>query len=300
MDLEFIKAYVSMLTPDNLAMVGMFDKYWEKDNSAAVVDGISNIYALEIDAPAVFSALVANNDIVKVLNMLIVVSERIDSISSCREEDEVYARCLNDWDSPELKKAIAGLQFFGFGNKEKPNTKKIIGKSNEYKKLEIDYLHDKTNGFHKDITSIQSDIKASLKKNKNLLSDRDINNSIEFDIAFEDGTKFDCFKITQEELNKKHSDGVSDIVLVSWDISESKFDFIENHDPKETGKEVYEIQMDGNDEIHNSIIDALNKDGLSAGFDASMSRSTFTITIKELFDKNDKYKRLLEEELQNK
>ena len=118
MDLEFMKMYIDSLTPDNSTLVVMFTEYWNENMGMDLLDGLPMQFNLSIKEEEVFAALVANNDLEKVLKLLDITADRITSITSKCEEDMFYSKCLNDYERNEFKNAVAGLQFFGFGTKE--------------------------------------------------------------------------------------------------------------------------------------------------------------------------------------
>jgi predicted glycosyltransferase len=76
--------------------------------------------------------------------------------------------------------------------------------------MELEYIKDKSNGLYKDLSSLEDKIKKSLKNNKKLITDRDINKCFDFTPAFEDGTEINFSKITKDYIEDKYKNGIED------------------------------------------------------------------------------------------
>jgi hypothetical protein len=116
----------------------------------------------------VFAALIANNDLEKVLQLLSITNNRIKSLTQDTSEDLFYSRCLSDYEREDFKNAVSGLQFFGFGkNKElteddiklysKLNTKAFSAIKDVFKKIKEDNEDISSESFVKNQISNEKD-----------------------------------------------------------------------------------------------------------------------------------------------
>lgn len=189
MDLEFMKMYIDSLTPDNSTLVVMFTEYWNENMGMDLLDGLPMQFNLSIKEEEAFAALVANNDLEKVLKLLDITADRIASITSKCEEDIFYSKCLNDYERNEFKNAVAGLQFFGFGKKEIVNPflslddeiykERKTQINNILKEARKDFISMLTSGkfdplVKKDIGHAIEDLDHYLPDNKNEVAKKDL------------------------------------------------------------------------------------------------------------------------------
>ena len=293
MDSEFMKAYIESMLKDNHTLLSIFTGYWENNRGLELTEGLNTNFNMILKEEEVFAALIANNELEKVLQLLSITYYRIKSLTETTSEDLFYSKCLSDYEREDFKSAVAGLQFFGFSKKEKEEKARKKLENELYSEMEIEYVKDKTNGLYKDLTDLEDKIKKSLKSNKKLITDRDINKCFDFTPAFEDGTEISFSKITKDYIEDKYKNGIEDIRLITWDISEGGFDAVENYDSN-SGQEMWDLQIDVEEEINYAIGDVLEEINLSVGFDSSMSSSSYTAKIKDLFMLNNKYKKLFD------
>ncbi len=189
MDLEFMKMYIDSLTPDNSTLVVMFTEYWNENMGMDLLDGLPMQFNLSIKEEEAFAALVANNDLEKVLKLLDITADRIASITSKCEEDMFYSKCLNDYERDEFKNAVAGLQFFGFGKVDEEKMKKA------YESLLSKYIEDK-NGLTMDLDKLKKAVEQYMKKGK-------INFSESLMINFSENMKDVKFTMVDSKTNKE-------------------------------------------------------------------------------------------------
>ena len=119
MDSEFMKAYIESMLKDNHTLISIFTGYWENNRGLELTEGLNTNFNMILKEEEVFAALVANNELEKVLQLLSITYYRIKSLTETTSEDLFYSKCLSDYEREDFKNAVAGLQFFGFGkNKE--------------------------------------------------------------------------------------------------------------------------------------------------------------------------------------
>lgn len=118
MDSEFMKAYIESMLKDNHTLISIFTGYWENNRGLELTEGLNTNFNMILKEEEVFAALVANNELEKVLQLLSIAYHRIKSLTQDTTEDLFYSKCLSDYEREDFKNAVSGLQFFGFGKKE--------------------------------------------------------------------------------------------------------------------------------------------------------------------------------------
>ena len=291
MDLEFMKMYIDSLTPDNSTLVVMFTEYWNENMGMDLLDGLPMQFNLSIKEEEAFAALVANNDLEKVLKLLDITAERIASITSKCEEDMFYSKCLNDYERDEFKNAVAGLQFFGFSKKEKEEKARKKFERELYSEMELEYIKDKSNGLAKDIKMLQDEVVNSLKKQNIFKIPQDLNrNAIDLILHAPTGEDIDLLN-----PNKKTLDSIKDnygkISFLQFDSREGKFSIQKESDyDKEDG------WMDISDSVDAAVTEAFAELKISDEIDYGDNDSwvEYYINVETLFNLNDKYRKLFE------
>ena len=88
--------------------------------------------------------------------------------------------------------------------------------------------------IYKSINQASTDLKISWNKLKSMLEGNSINT-----------TSLVFFK---DYIEDKYKNGIEDIRLITWDISEGGFDAVENYDSS-SGQEMWDLQIDVEEEI---------------------------------------------------
>jgi hypothetical protein len=168
MDSEFMKAYIESMLKDNHTLINIFVGYWENNRGLELTEGLNVNFNMILKEEEVFAALIANNDLEKVLQLLSITNNRIKSLTQDTSEDLFYSKCLSDYEREDFKNAVSGLQFFGFGkNKElteddiklysKLNTKAFSAIKDVFKKIKEDNKDISSESFVKKQISDEED-----------------------------------------------------------------------------------------------------------------------------------------------
>ena len=119
MDSEFMKAYIESMLKDNHTLINIFTGYWENNRGLELTEGLNNNFNMILKEEEVFAALIANNELEKVLQLLSITYYRIKSLTETTSEDLFYSKCLSDYEREDFKNAVSGLRFFGFNKRAK-------------------------------------------------------------------------------------------------------------------------------------------------------------------------------------
>lgn len=290
MDSEFMKMYIDSLTPDNSTLVVMFTEYWNENMGMDLLDGLPMQFNLSIKEEEAFAALVANNDLEKVLKLLDITADRIASITSKCEEDMFYSKCLNDYERDEFKNAVAGLQFFGFSKKEKEEKARKKFERELYEEMELEYIKDKSNGLFKDIKILQDEVVNYLKKQNTFKIPQDLNkNAIDLTLHLETGEDIELSKFSEQIAKAIEND--TQISFLQFDSREGKFTI-----QKEPDYDMEDGWQDINNAIFDSIKEAFAELKISDEIDYGDNDSwvEYYINVETLFNLNDKYRKLFE------
>ena len=291
MDSEFMKAYIESMLKDNHTLINIFTGYWENNRGLELTEGLNVNFNMILKEEEVFAALIANNELEKVLQLLSITYYRIKSLTETTSEDLFYSKCLSDYEREDFKNAVSGLQFFGFGKKEKEEKARKKFERELYSEMELEYIKDKSNGLAKDIKMLQDEVVNSLKKQNVFKIPQDLNR---------DGIDLTLHAPTGEDINlsnpdKKTLDSITDnygkISFLQFDSREGKFSI-----QKESDFDEEDGWMDIADGVDAAVDEAFANLKISNKLDYGDNDSwvEYYINVETLFNLNDKYKKLFE------